>query len=69
MKKPHKHDVKSNVKCRCDKFLKANVVERKPTADRCYSCFRADSKSKIVTASEARSGRKVGRVGGRHVKA
>lgn len=40
-KKPYKYNVLSNVRCIiCNKRLKKNVVERKPTADKCYVCSR-----------------------------
>ena len=31
---------------RCGKWLKVNVIARKPTVDKCYSCFQADRKNR-----------------------
>ena len=41
MKKPYKHTALSKVPCKdCCHLIKANVIARKPTAIRCFSCHR-----------------------------
>jgi len=59
MKKKANAIIKSDVKCanpNCNKFLKLNVVVRKPTAYLCYDCFRSSSARTrpIRTAREVR---------------
>jgi hypothetical protein len=41
MKKSHRFDEMSNVKCKCGKKLKARVVENKQpqNARKCYRCY------------------------------
>jgi len=59
MKKPNKFNVLSNKKCSCGTPLKQNVVDRKPTANKCFACFRLEHP--LATAREVRTGRKAGR--------
>lgn len=57
--KKHNYKVMSKRSCRCGTAIKQNVVDRKPDADKCYTCFRASEASKgnhISTAREVRTG-------------
>ena len=43
MRKPFKHNEMSERKCaRCGKPLKKNLLARRPDADRCWKCWRAE---------------------------
>lgn len=41
MKKPFRHTELSDRRCiDCERRLKKNLISRKPTAKRCYKCYR-----------------------------
>ena len=64
MRKNHRFDVMSNRLCFCGKAIKQNLVDRKPNATVCYSCFRDFQKqagNEISTAREVRTGKRIGR--------
>jgi len=66
--KQHEHYVMSTVGCRgkgCSKKIKQNVIDRKPDAKLCFNCFRKQRRD-MVTAREARTGRRMGRAKGRY---
>lgn len=59
MKKNHKYDVLSNVQCACGRFIKQNVIDRKPNTTVCYYCGRKKEEAKgnmISSAKEVRNG-------------
>ena len=45
MKKPNNFQKQSDLKCECGSRIKQNVVDRKPTASKCYACNWLESKS------------------------
>jgi len=60
MKKAHRYNNLSTKKCStpgCDRHIKQNVLDRKPSADLCYRCFcakEAKSGNKILSGNKAR---------------
>jgi len=44
MKKPFTHTELGDVRCKCGRFLKKNVLSRQPNATLCYKCSQADKK-------------------------
>ncbi len=64
MKKNHKFNIMSDKKCKCNKKIKQNVIDRQPGAHLCYNCDRkreAFLGNDISTAREVKTGRKIGR--------
>lgn len=60
-------NVMSDKRCGCGRPLKANVVTRRPAADRCYTCARAEEADRghtISTANEVRTGKRPHRTHG-----
>ena len=66
MKKGHKYNTLSTKKCStpgCDRRIKQNILDRKPSADKCYRCFcAAELKrgNKIISGNKARQEKNLG---------
>ena len=65
MRKSHKYNELSNVKCfTCGKLLKKRMVEQKEMVPNCFECHQAvahGSSNPIVSAKEVRTGKVPGR--------
>ena len=52
MKEKNNYDVMSDVKCACGRFIKQNIIDRKPNTKECYACGR--KRKGLVPRNQAR---------------